>query len=166
MSFDIRPELLGESYRDPELGFSFSLPKGTHAVPDSVQDLVQQNLTDMLFSDTLLVLPKKFFLNHEQNVLCIVSHLPQVSAEPENIAAYCAAIEDKLAGSDFQHGNYRYRDFHVFQFRAIFKEFVLFKLFLPQQNEKSFQLDYILPKQYYNETIKAVESSIGSLTKI
>jgi hypothetical protein len=44
-------------------------------------------------------------------------------------------------------------------------EMVQFKLFFPQGEKPSFQIDYVVPRAAYVKYMEAIESSIGSIEK-
>lgn len=63
------------------------------------------------------------------------------------------------------HDNFRYKDFDINQIILQNDQLVIFKLFV-QQNSRLLELNYMLPAGASPQTMKSVESSIGSLYTI
>jgi hypothetical protein len=69
--------------------------------------------------------------------------------------------------NDVQHAAFSFNSFEADQFIMHNDELINFKLLLTSaqtvQQDHRISIDYILPRSHYEENIKSVESSIGSL---
>jgi len=166
MTFQVNQSLLGEKYIDDQLGFSFSPPKGCTKMPSNMVEQVKGELNKYSVSFDLLVLePKQFFLNEDERFICLLTKIPSLSLSDSSINFYQQVVENVAKDNTVQRSSYKYRDFLIYQNLIISKEMINFKLLIPQQANKSFQLDYIVPKPIYTTKIEVIESSIGSLLK-
>lgn len=64
-------------------------------------------------------------------------------------------------------GEFQKNGFLITQYLLQNQELVIFRLLSKSQNNRIFQLDYIIPRMFYDEKVaRAVESSIGSLVSL
>ncbi|MBC8415915.1 MAG: hypothetical protein H8E11_05750 [Candidatus Cloacimonetes bacterium] len=62
-------------------------------------------------------------------------------------------------------GSYLHNRFNIRQFIHVQDDQVTIKLICISDDEHIFMLDYILPSQFYEQNIRAIESSIGTINK-
>jgi len=167
MTFQINQSLLAEKYSDNHLGFSFSPPSVCVQMPKNMVQQVKGGIQNNLVSpDSLVLEPKQFFLNKNEQFFCLLTALPMLAVNDSSIKFYHQVIEKSAAGSEIQHSTYKYNKFLIYQSLIISEETINFKLLIPQPEYKSFQIDYIIPKSIYANKIEVIESSIGSLSKL
>lgn len=166
MTFRVDRAKLGEKYVNQELGFSFFPPKGCVPVPDRMLHVIRDSLaTQFSPSEWFIIEPKVIFFDSENQFTCVVSSLPNITYSDSVIIKYQKAIKNQFSQFQVNQTNYYYHDFRMFQSLIVTSDRVQFKLFIPQPSNKSFQIDYVIPRTYYVEKIEAIESSIGSIEK-
>jgi len=166
MTFQINQSLLGEKYSDRELGFSFSPPSGCKQMPEHIVQHVKGEIQKSIVpSDSLVLEPKQFFLNEDEHFFCLLTALPMLALCDSSISFYHKVIKNSAEQSEVQHSTYKYNNFLIYQSLIISNKTIDFKLLIPQPDNKSFQIDYIIPKLIYANKIEVIESSIGSLSK-
>ncbi len=166
MEFNVKPELLAGRYQNKTFGFSFSPPKGCIELPDSLaKPLAEQLKSKISATQDISVEPVEFFVNEEDMLICIVSELKNFQANDGTIQQYQQMIRQTARNNNIQQTSYRYHKFQIFQSLIMSNDMVQFKLFFPQKDKPSFQLDYVVPKSLYVKYVEAIESSIGSVEK-
>lgn len=164
--FKINPSLLGEKFTYEKLGFSFSPPKSCIPLSKEMSENVLKVIEgEYTISDSSFVKPIQFFFDSGQRVICLVSSLPKLEDSQDVIAGYEQAVMKKMENYKTKLGVFSHGGFVIHQMRIVTKEMVLFKLFVAQPSQSSFQIDYIIPLSFYGKNGEAIESSIGSLTK-
>ena len=62
-------------------------------------------------------------------------------------------------------GSYLHNGFNIRQLIHVQDDQVTIKLICISDDEHNFMLDYIVPAQFYEQNIRAIESSIGTINK-
>ncbi len=167
MTFKINPSLIEDQLNDPSLGFSFSPPKNCLKIPDKmVQEVKDQFKKEYAITNLFIIEPYLFFLNEQNRFACFISTLPALSSNDSLITAYQQAIHNHAKENYIKQDTFIHNGFKIFQSLIIGPESIQFKLVVPQPLNKSFQIDYVIPKSIYPNKIEAIESSIGSLHKL
>lgn len=167
LTFKVNQTLLGEKFIDNDLGFSFSPPKS--CLPISEEKI--QKINDRLKKETAIansigVEPHTVFLNENDQFVCVISILPTLSDADSANAAYQQAIESHYKNSQVSQADFNHNGLKIYQSLITNQNIVQFKLVVIQSQGKSFQIDYVIQKLIYQDNLEAIESSIGSLTKL
>jgi len=163
----VNQTLLGEKFIENDLGFSFSPPKS--CLPISEEKI--QKINDRLKKETAVansfeVEPHTVFLNENDKFVCVISILPTLSDADSAIAGYQQAIESLYVNSQVSQAVFNHNGFRIYQSLITNQNIVQFRLVVIQTLGKSFQIDYVIQKSIYQDNLEAIESSIGSLTKL
>ncbi|MDW7681048.1 MAG: hypothetical protein SCK70_10810 [bacterium] len=162
MTFRVDKSLLAEKFVDRELGFEFIPPKDLLKVPADVLTDVQDQLP---LTDFFQIIPRQVFLAEQSEFVCIISWLPELIYSDSSIISYQRAVKSQTSNGEIRQTSFLYNGFRIYQTLIISDNVVNFKLLIPQPDKKSFQIDYIIPKNIYIEKIEAIESSIGSIKR-
>jgi hypothetical protein len=166
LSFVVLDSLLGPSFTDTAIAFSFHPPKGWEKVPDSTMKKARHTIVEMVGQDSSIsVTPVSFFVDPHGGSVCCLSQLTVLKGGArifEKLNEYGTRILKKFPASKIDEGSYRVNDVNVFQYLITDDERVMFKLLCCSPQGRMFQLDYIVPRSMYAQQIKAIESSIGS----
>ncbi|MBN2000029.1 hypothetical protein JW935_20930 [candidate division KSB1 bacterium] len=166
MTFKVNPSLLEPVYKNEELGFSFCAPKGCKDIASDVFDAAKQQLQNQVSaSDSFYLSVEKINYNPDEQFLCVVSSLPQFQGK-SGVSDYLMVIAEKFENSNLRQNVFTYHGFTIHQTLVMTDDKTIFKLFIPQADFKSFQIDFIVDKNNYQKNLEAIESSIGSLEKI
>ena len=167
LSFKINKALLGTQYKDEQLGIIFSPPLGCKQMPDETLDQARTKLEKLDFPiEGLSVNLKQFFLDKETGSACVLSQLAGLSQDSlgmRRLELYVGAFSNKFETADVSTAEFEHNGFLIHQVLVITKKTVTFKLVVPQTENDSLELSYIIPRQFYQKMVEAIESSIGSL---
>lgn len=167
LTFKVDNSLLGEKFIDNYLEFSFSPPNSclqmSEGIVQKVKDRFKQEYT---VPNSFVIEPHMFFLNENDQFACLISILPTLTNADNSIVKYQQAICTQYIDSQVSQADFLHNGFRIYQSLIISKDIVQFKLVVTQSVNKSFQIDYVIPKSIYQDNLKAIESSIGSLTKL
>ena len=170
LSFAVNPSLLGPEYKNRELGFSFSPPRGWEKMPQETVEKAKKHLEQTTKpSAGVSVDLEQFFLDRKSGASCVISRLSKISLDSLgmlNLNTYKSDIIAKFPNSKVREGQFALQDFLVHQILIMSENTVSFKLIFPRTSKKSFQLDYVVPRAIYEENVEAIESSIGSLSSL
>jgi len=164
MQFEVDTALLAENpVVDSSLGISFYTPKhwvkseiGTLALPEEIlqgQHLVPEHYyMHPIDSSTMLVATLKNLSNEQIAMMRVDFH---------------KIFNSQGIWNDVQHASFTFNNLNADQFLMHNDKIINFKLLVSAKNapanEERFSIDYIIPRSHYEENIKSVESSIGSL---
>jgi len=167
LTFKVNQSLLGEKYVDKYLGFSFLPPKSCLQMSEAmVQKVKDQLKKEYTITNSYVIEPHQFFLNKNDRFACLISILTTVSNVDSTISKYQQAIFAYSKNSQVTQAIFLHNGFRIYQSLIISKDIIHFKLVVPQSSNKSFQIDYVIPKTIYQDELEAIESSIGSLLKL
>lgn len=164
LEFDIDSSLLAENpVIDSALGIAFYPPK----------NWVEAEIASLQLSDEALpkkhLVPKHFYIHPADSSSMLIAFLQNLSNEQLAIMRinFSEIFNSQGIWDDVQHAAFTFNDFEIDQFMMRNKALVNFKLFLSPENARTpdhrISIDYLLPLSHYEENVKSVESSIGSL---
>jgi hypothetical protein len=165
LTFRINQNLLGQQYRNDLLGFSFSPPKSCLPLEQTVLQQAEQKLLANTTTDSFQVELLNAFLDKQEQFTCLVTRVPNLNTENDQVR-YLQSINRKMKEFDVRPSVFYYKGFRIRQVLILTPETVIFKLIIPQTDGRSFQIDYVIPQNHYQNNLEAIESSIGSLTKL
>lgn len=164
MQFDVDTALLAENpVVDSSLGLSFHAPK--HWVKSEIGIL---SLPEETLQGKHLV-PEHYYMNPADSSTMLVATLKNMSDEQIAMMRvdFYKIFNSQGIWNDVQHASFSFNDLNADQFLMHNDKIINFKLLVSANddpaNEERFSIDYIIPRAHYEENIKSVESSIGSL---
>ena len=167
LTFNVNHSLLEDKFSDQSLGFTFHPPKSCLQLPEEMVQKVKGQLKDeYTVSNSFIIEPYQFFLNEKDQFACLISILPTLSPADSSIDEYQQAIRNFTRNSQVTQDMFLHNGFRIYQSLIIRQNMIQFKLIIPQPLEKSFQIDYVIPKSIYRDNVEAIESSIGSILKL
>ena len=166
MLFEVNPELISHNVEFNTLGFSLHPPAGWQPVADSTFEKFRTQIGQADPDAILQINPVAFFINTETRDVFSVS---QISAPAGLNLKRIADLIEKQVGYD-QGGR------KVDRHRFLKDDFIIEQLFIQDlpvvvvkllfETPQGFvQLDYTCRKPEYKRVSKAIESSIGTLTR-
>lgn len=164
VSFTVNPELLGDRFENTSDGFSLQAPVEWVAAPESVLDQIHEQMpttADPKTSPEIIALYRNAGIGAH---LAVGRYADGMDVEQ------CAAVVDMHAtnlGSQFgndrvKKDRFTYKDSPVDQLMVLGDDLVIIKLFV--HGHAMYQLDYVVPRSGYESQLRAIESSIGSVS--
>ena len=165
ITFNVDQSQLAEEYICPDVGISFHPPKNWEQISSELLISVKDNLVTSKDTSNINIIPLNVFMDMEKSFTCFLStfnnELP-VSDTGENYLNEFRLINQDLK---FNEGSFAHNklDFHQLTFTK--NNLVTIKLIAIINDQKIFMIDYVVPSKYYEEELRAIESSIGSIKK-
>ncbi len=166
MQFTVVDSLLGDTLHYEESGLMISIPRGFFPLPDSIRMMAQKS-TAFLRNDTTGSI--KVYLNQSRGSGLIVSLLTDLDLDSDTskfLLDYYNALVQTHGEEGITVGDYWIDDVLVKNFLITDSQSVMFDLICLTKNRNAMHVQYLVPKQFYGEMIKTLESSIGSITAI
>ncbi len=162
--FNVEQSLLDSIYTNSELEITFSPPKNWNPISIELMESIAAN-TEIL-SDSIRIKLQKVFMNKDISAFCFVSKLEGNYPNPKLIENYIQVIKKKNAGKSINKASFDHHNFKIEQLMIFDRENINLKLIVRSQEQKNFLLDYIIPMKFYEDNLRVIESSIGSLSQI
>jgi hypothetical protein len=167
ITFSVNPNLLGESFIEPEHGFSISAPLAWNSVSDSsltaAKEAVAQSESPRPDAVPELL---AVFRHPTHGAQLIVSRYGGTMSAVDRSSLMenqGKGLRMELQDSEISHAKFSHNGYKIDQYRVIAQDIVIFKLFVQHPESGFYQLDYLLPLANYEAELRALESSIGSL---
>lgn len=165
--FHVDETRLEPAITDPTLKIEIAAPKGWKVIDDATLTQVIDQLGDTL-AQGLQITPRWVFLNEATRTMCVVSKLEGVKASPDETLLQTLenAYRNQFPMGKVQRATFRKDAFRVHQLIVVATDFVLIKLICDALKSPVFEVDYVVPSDVYQRELRAIESSIGSLSLI
>ncbi|MCH8293797.1 hypothetical protein IH992_22165 [Candidatus Poribacteria bacterium] len=165
--FNVDETLLEPAIMDADLNISIAAPKNWTAIDDSVLAQVITQSSDMLMQG-LQMEPRWIFLNHPSQAMCVVSRLNALDiTQGETVLKELeVAYSTQFPNAVIQSTIFLKEEFRVHQLMVNSSQFVLIKLLCDAPEILPFEVDYFIPKKVYEQELRAIESSIGSIHSV
>ena len=163
--FNVDSLLIGEQYENPEIGISFCPPKEWNQISSGLMSSIEQSLQEMEDSSSVDIILQNVFLNQKNSSICFLSTFRDTMPAAEIRDAY---LKELFAGDiqgSITEASYLHNGFNIRQLIHVQDDQVTIKLICISDDEHIFMLDYIVPSQFYEQNIRAIESSIGTINK-
>jgi hypothetical protein len=165
--FNVDQTRLEPAITDTTLKLEISAPKGWKAIEDAMLMEVIDKLGDTL-TQGLQMTPRWIFLNENSQAMCVVSRLEGGTVPPNDtlLKTLETTYRTQFPKATVQRAIFLKDAFRVHQLMVGAPDFVLIKLICNAPENPAFEVDYVVPKDVYKTELRAIESSIGSITLI
>ena len=164
--FHVDSLLLEPAYIDSSMNFAFQAPKDWKTVSADMFEKIRNKLVSHSDSMIVQITPIKIFMNENNSSLCFISVFEN-SLNPDLLKTqYLSLIKTKFKDNKINANKFAYHNFKVDQLLIMNQKRIIIKLVITSPNNKIFVIDYIIPAEFYQQNLRTVESSIGSLKSI
>ena len=165
--FNVDRTRLEPAITDTTLKLEISAPKGWKTLENTMLAEVIDRLGDTL-SQGLQMTPRWIFLNEQSPAMCVVSRLEGGAVPPNDtlLKTLEIAYRTQFPEATVQRTIFMKDAFRVHQLMVGTSDFVLIKLICNAPENPVFEVDYVVPNDFYKTELRAIESSIGSITLI
>ena len=163
--FNVDSLLIGERYTNEEIGISFCPPKEWGQISSDLMVSIEQSLQEMEDSSAVEIILQNIFLNQKNSCICFLSTFQKTMPAAQIRDAYLAEIYAGDIQGSITEGSYLHNGFNIRQLIHVQDDQVTIKLICISDDEHIFLLDYIVPSLFYEQNIRSIESSIGTLIK-
>lgn len=163
--FNVDQSLLAEEYICSDVGISFHPPKNWEQISSELLISVKENLIASKDTYNINIVPLNVFMNMEKSFTCFLSTFDNELLARDTCENYINEFRMKNQELQFNEGSFAHNglDFHQLTFTK--DDFITIKLIAATNDQKIFMIDYIMPSKYYEEELRAIESSIGTIIK-
>ena len=165
ISFNVDQSQLAEEYICSDTGISFHPPKNWEQISSELLISVKENLIASKDTSDINIVPLNVFMNMEKSFTCFLSTFDNELLTKDICDNYINEFRMKNQDLSINEGSYSHNglDFHQFIFTK--DDHITIKLITKVNNQKIIMIDYIVPSKNYEEELRAIESSIGSIKK-
>jgi hypothetical protein len=153
---------------DATLRIKIAAPRNWKKVDDSMLAQVISKLDAQLATPELQMVPRWIFLNEGSQAMCVVSRLEGVDITPDEtlLKTLETAHRNQFPNATVQQTIFMKDAFRIHQLMVIATDFVRIKLICDAPETLVFEVDYRVPRDVYQTELRAIESSIGSISLI
>ncbi|HHE39289.1 MAG TPA: hypothetical protein ENL20_12055 [Candidatus Cloacimonetes bacterium] len=160
--FHVDSLLLDSTYTNSKLEIDFKPPKNWKVISDELMESIKANTETI--SDSINIDLQKVFMNKDISGFCFISTFEENYHSRNFVKDYILEIKKKNSEKSIKEGNFLYNDFKIMQLSIFDQDNINLKLIIQSQKQKTFLIDYIIPMKFYEDNLRAIESSIGSLS--
>ncbi|MDD5067475.1 MAG: hypothetical protein PHF84_10575 [bacterium] len=163
VSFRIDPALLGESYENFQAGVKLYMPAGWSSISQEEFSLINKKIKP---GPAEKIRPLRFYYNRDRTSFCMISRFLKKEKIKEIKDRYQKELPGSSPGSTVRFGSFYKENIQIHQFQIWNDKVITVKLLFTDRENTVIELDYVLSLQAYKKEIKAIESSIGSISLI
>ena len=162
--FNVDRTLLEPAITDATLKMEISAPKGWKAIDDAMLGQVIDTLSKQL-AQGLQTVPRHVFVNESSRAMCVVSRLEGGAVPPDEtlLETLENAYRTQYPKATVQRTIFMKDAFTMHQLMVGTSDSVLIKLVCNAPENPVFEVNYVVPRDVYEEELRAIESSIGSI---
>jgi hypothetical protein len=168
LSFTVDSTRLGGSFTDSVSGLSLRAPAGWRRLSAITLDRVRASI-EADSTEAGLPVPwiQVLFSLKEQNAYLLVGRYdPSIFLDGHNSLVVWQKEEllGQFADSSVSYARFKHNRIVFEQLLASDAEFVVIKLFVQAPDRGVYQIEYVTRRSWYDTNLRAIESSIGSIT--
>ncbi len=165
LSFEVVDSLLEPVYEVESAGKSFRPPVGFVPLPDSFFAILQEKFTQIV-SPEVKVDFVQFFFDKRHSAGLIVSTIHELNLTGDTVTFvenYRLSLVDTYGEDHITAGDYWVDSIYVKNFLVMDSVHVRFQLICLSTEDDALELQYVVPRAFYSDLVKSLESSIGTL---
>ena len=166
--FKVDETRLEPTVTDTTLRIKIAAPKDWKKIDDSMLTQVADKLDTQLTPQELQIVPRWIFLNEGSQAMCVVSKLNdvEITSDEPLLKTLTTAYRNQFPNATVQQTIFMKDAFRIHQLMVITTGFVRIKLICDAPETLVFEVDYRVPRDVYQTELRAIESSIGSISLI
>ena len=167
--FDIDESLLSAPIIDDTLGIEFRVPKYVHDLDPDIRKQLAANLgSQELPGLGIIIEPRQIFMDSTQKFILMINRIASVQDTMHSDAiesAYKNYLSKQLGDKIVRKGSFSKQGIPVTQFVIQDGTSTIMKIFFSNDHRSLVQFDYLILADY-DQRIKAIEASIGSINQL
>jgi len=168
LSFEVNDSLLGPAFEVQAANKLLYPPSGFASIPDSLLQIFikQQTILAKEFANIELV--GMFFdsLYNSGLMVSVFNDLYLGSDTTVIIEKYRNSLEEFYGADQVKTGDFLINDIYVKNFLITDSLYIRFQLLCLSENDQAMELHYFILKKHYQQLLKAIESSMGTIQLI
>jgi len=165
VTFSVDLSLLSEEYICSDINISFYPPLGWGQISPVLMTAIKEKTKASQDTTGVTILPLNVFMDKEKSLTCFISVFISEFPADKTLENYLNEIRIKNQDLNINEGTFTHNglDFHQLTFTKGDK--ITVKLITLNSEQKVFMIDYVVPSTYYEEELRTIESSIGTIKK-
>ena len=165
ISFAVNHSLLSEVYICSEIGISFYPPSNWKQISSELLIAIKKNINASAETTKFSIVPLNVFMDMEKSSTCFFSTFDNELPADDLKEGYLNELRVQNDDLIINEGSFVHNglDFHQLTFTK--DDLITIKLIATTKDQKVLMIDYILPTKYYEEELRTIESSIGTIKK-
>ncbi len=163
IAFNVDTSLLTEEYICPDHVITFNPPKGWEIISLDLLDSIKSNIIASEDSSEFKVVLINVFINTEKTFTCFLSTFESELMADDLRENYLDGFRMINQNISLNEGSFAHNELDFHQTIFVKDNYVTIKLITTINNKDVFMIDYIIPFKYYEEELRAIESSIGTI---
>ncbi|MCX8010596.1 MAG: hypothetical protein N3A61_05540 [Ignavibacteria bacterium] len=164
--FNIDSTLIGEKISDIKYKFELHPPKNWSGVSESIFKQIYSRIQTLQTQEQISYIPLYLFFDEANGSMLSVNQIiiqNDSMSFVKKMKIFEDGLKQKFDSSFIKGGSFKKENNDFYQFLIRNNEFVNFKITFESDNRYLINFDYIVPVKVYQNEIKAIESSIGSI---
>ena len=166
VSFTVNRSLLSNEYISKEAEISFSPPINWKPISPQLLSSIKENVKASKDTADVAILPLNVFMDMESSFTCFLSIFNSSSRAEQTITYYLNELRTSNENYQTNEGSFSHNGFDFHQLIFTKDELITIKLIATNSEDKNFMIDYILPAKAYENELRSIESSIGTIKEI
>jgi hypothetical protein len=170
LQFNIDMAKLGAVYQQDDYGITLYPPKGWELVSAEVFQQLKEQISKNISVQEVSFEPIDMFFNEENQSILSIAHIIDVNkqgiTDQDLLKKYQEFLTSEINSSLLKKGEFLKDGIHFVQVLIQDGDRVIFKLLVQNVKNQLIEFDYIVLKSTYNSEVKAIESSIGTISFI
>ncbi|MDA3813107.1 MAG: hypothetical protein PF570_02520 [Candidatus Cloacimonetes bacterium] len=165
VTFSVDQSLLSEEYICSDIGISFYPPTGWERISSGLMTAITEKLKASQDTTGVTILPLDVFMDKEKSATCFISIFISEFPADETRKNYLNEIRIKNQDLSINEGTFAHNELDFYQLTFTKDDLITVKLIAANNEQKVFMIDYAVPSKYYEEELRTIESSIGTIKK-
>ena len=165
VTFTVDLSLLSEEYICSDIGISFYPPLSWQQINPELMTAVKKKLTASQDTTGSTILPLNVFMDNEKSFTCFISVFISELPADKTLENYLNEIRIKNQDLNINEGTFAHNGLGFHQLIFTKGDKITVKLIALNSEQKVFMVDYVVPFKYYEEELRTIESSIGTIKK-
>ncbi|MCK5051392.1 MAG: hypothetical protein KAS53_06630 [Candidatus Cloacimonetes bacterium] len=165
ITFSVDQFLLSEEYICSDIDISFYPPLGWKQISPILMSAIKEKLKASQDTTGVTILPLNVFIDKEKSFTCFISTFNSELLADDTRENYLSEIKIKNQDLSIIEGTFAHNGLNFHQLTFTKGDKITVKLIALNGEQKVFMIDYVVPSKYYEEELRTIESSIGTIKK-
>ena len=165
ITFSVDLSLLSEEYICSDIGISLYPPLSWEQISPVLMTAIKEKLKASQDTSGVTILPLNVFMDKEKSFTCFISVFISEFPADKTLENYLNESRIKNQDLNINEGTFAHNGLGFHQLIFTKGDKITVKLIALNNEQKVFMVDYVVPFKYYEEELRTIESSIGTIKK-
>ena len=163
ITFNVDKALLGEEYICPKPELRFQLPKDWEQISPDMLASIRNKAQVSQDTTNVYVVPIDVFMDMQKSFTCFLSTFDSKLLAVDVMQNYLDEFRIINQDVNLNEGSFAHNGLDFQQITFAKDDLITVKLITIINDQELIMIDYIVPSKYYEEELRSIESSIGSI---